>query len=309
MDIDRRTAVAQIAAGVSVFQFFGHDQLVSEFVFSLQYKDSGNWEICQSEGLIGVRSSRRAQERAQEVKRGDTVYVWRGGTPKPRTGLIARLMVAGPGRVAKNPPWPDPQQYTWVIPIEDVVTLETPVPDRFPGNRQGVRFKVENTAVQQGLQMISAESAALMEKCFTDEGFAPVGASPLPDPAAVATQGGWSTDQELIRKVEQAAISAVRSHLRADGWHETRDCQQDGCGYDLLYRRGVDEEMPVEVKGTAGMVRRFVLTRREHEVLSTDARARLYLVMDALVHPKVEALDWRGVSQLGVAPDRWRVGA
>jgi hypothetical protein len=28
---------------------------------------------------------------------------------------------------------------------------------------------------------------------------------------------------------------AGRRHLSGEGWQELRDCQRDGCGYDLLY--------------------------------------------------------------------------
>ncbi|MFQ6398967.1 DUF3883 domain-containing protein [Nocardia sp. KC 131] len=276
-----------------------------EYVFSLHHKDSRNWEICKSESLIGVRGSRHAQTRAQQVQFGDTVYVWRGGGASRRgSGLIAKLSVAGPAHRAVNPPWPDPELYTFVIPIANVLELATPVPDRFPSNREGTRFRVQNSAVQQGLQIISSESAALMEACFVSEGLI----EPPQQLAVSTSSGGWSTDQALIRRVERAAIEAARQQLQADGWYEIRDCQQDGCGYDLLYGRGT-EELLVEVKGTAGGAKRFVLTRLEHQVLSSDPRARVYLVLDALgAAPRGEVLDWRAVSALGILADRWRVG-
>jgi hypothetical protein len=282
---------------------------VAAYVFSLRYEDSGNWEICQRERLIGVRGSRHAQARAQQITPGETVYVWRGGVPKRGTGLIARFTTAGPGLRAENPPWPDPERYTWVIPIRDIECLTTAVPDRFPGNREGVRFKVQNSAVQQGLQVISRESAALMERCFTDEGFSRAEGEGHDEPVLVATGRGWSADQTLIRKVEVAAVAAVRILLEDRGWTEVRDRQRDGCGYDLLYRGPSGEEVLVEVKGTIGSARRFILTRREHEVLSRDRRARVFLVLDALNTATVEVLGWPDVQKLGLTPDRWRVGA
>lgn len=87
-----------------------------------------------------------------------------------------------------------------------------------------------------------------------------------------------------------------------------RDCQQDGCGYDLLYEHGGGRRRLVEVKGTAGTEVRFRLTRLEHEVVSRQADSRVYVVLDALADPRVHVLDADDVERLGVVPVVWEVG-
>ncbi len=108
--------------------------------------------------------------------------------------------------------------------------------------------------------------------------------------------------------MEAAAVTATRQHLRALGWQEIKDCQQDRCGYDLLYGRDSGQQMLVEVKGTTGPARRFLLTPLERRVLETESEARLYLVLEALGQPVVEELDWQRVQRLGLTATGWRAG-
>lgn len=230
--------------------------------------------------------------------------VWRGGAGRPGAGLLARASVTEPPRSASNPPWPEPESYSYVIPFRLVQELDTAIPDTFPGHRQGLRFKVMNSDLQKSLRPLSEESSRLMEECFSrrhDDHDS--------DLTGIATTGGgWSFDQDLIRRVERAAVAAVRRLLAEEGWREVRDCQQDGCGYDLLYEHPRHGARLVEVKGTAGQEVRFALTALEHQVLSRDPSAPIYVVLNALDEATVTVLDWTDVEELGVRPPAWRVG-
>jgi hypothetical protein len=274
---------------------------VTSYVFSLSYADGANWKICKKHEIIGIRAKGAPSARA--ITGGETIYVWQGGVPRRGTGLLACITASGPARRAHDIPWPDPADYICVIPFRLDEELAEPVPDEFPGHQQGARFKIQNTDLQKGFRPLSAESERLVADCFS----APPGPRE-PDTPVVIADGGWPADQELISRVEQAAVTAVRKHLADSGWHEVRDCQQDGCGYDLLYEHGDGRRRLVEVKGTAGTEVRFRLTRLEHEVLSRQADSRVYVVLDALADPRVHVLDADDVERLGVVPVVWEVG-
>jgi hypothetical protein len=275
---------------------------MAAYVFCLRHADADNWEICKRDGLIGVRRSASGMKSAREVDPGDKIYVWRGGAGRPGAGLLARVKVVEAARPATSVPWPDPDSYTYVIPVELEEELTEPIPDSHPGNGKGIRFRIENTDLQKSLRPLSSESELLLAQCF-----APTAVS-LQDDLAVALPHGWSTDQALIKAVEEAAVAAARKHLVRDGWREIRDCQKDGCGYDLLYEHSDGRRRLVEVKGTAAPEVRFQLTRLEHEVLSRDPSGRIYVVVDALNAASVHVLDWTEVEELGVRPAAWQVG-
>lgn len=269
-------------------------------MFCLKGAEAANWDICKASRLLGI--SRQGVSAAAAVQEGDSVYVWRGG---PRdSGLLASAKATGPAIRPTSVPWPNPENYSLVVPFSLHEELATPISDSFPSNRRGIRFGIQNTDLQKGFRPVSDESARLLAECF--------GPSELADTVEalpVATPGsGWSSDQAVIRDVEAAAVAAARAHLRREGWREIRDCQQDGCGYDFLYAHADGRRRLVEVKGTAGIKVRFMLTRREEQVLSSDARGRIYVVLDALGTPKVEVLDWAAVESHGVEAASWQVG-
>jgi hypothetical protein len=277
---------------------------VAAYVFSLDYSDAANWEICRREGVIGVRQSPSGQASARALQEGDVAYVWRSGGRRPGSGLIAKIEITGKAKPAATThvPWPSPDSFTFVIPFRLIKQLDQPVPDTFPNNQKGVRFRIQNTDLQKSLRPVSDESEQLLEAYFTSSTSDPDGAVP------VAVPGGWSTDQELIREVEEAAVAASRSHLASHGWREVRDCQRDGCGYDFIYEHPSHGSRLVEVKRTAGSAVRFQLTRLEHGVLSRDPSGRIYVVLNALDDPEVRELDWTDVEDLGVRPSGYEVG-
>lgn len=279
------------------------------FVFCLDYADASNWDICKLTGLVGVRRNSQGQASAQAVRKGDVIYVWRGGAGRPGAGLIARVTATGPATPAGSAsvPWPDPAAYTYVVPFTIDDELAESIGDSFPNNQKGVRFKIQNTALQKGLMPVSEESRLLLEACFVP---APTAQDADPadrGPVAVG-RGGWTSDQDLIRAVEHEAVRVAREFLTAHGWREVRDCQFDGCGYDFIFQHSDGRERLVEVKGTTCPEVRFQLTRLEHEVLSMDPRGRVYVVTNALIDPHVHVLEWIDVEDLGLKPVSWQVG-
>ena len=140
---------------------------MSSYIFTIAENDRGNWEICKSAKLLGTRSSLSAQSAAEGVQSGDVIYIWRGGGARKGGGLIAKVTVTGRAIPARGrAPWPKAKEYTWLIPVEITNELRKPIPDRFPSNRRGTRFLVQNTDLQKGLRELTAESAARFEDVF-----------------------------------------------------------------------------------------------------------------------------------------------
>lgn len=280
---------------------------VADYVFCLRFEDAANWEICKNEERIGVRTSPASHNSAAQLREGDIIYIWRGGGSRVGSGLIARARVAGPARPAVDVSWPDPSQYSYVVPVTAIEELPTAVPDRFPNNGRGNRFRIQNTDLQKGLRPVSAESSELLEECFSVLQSSEQSAD-LAHSAIATTGGGWSSDQDLIREVEQAAVAFGQAFLTSLGWRSIRDCQADGCGYDFLYEGSAGRQHKVEFKGTSGREARFLLTGKEYKVLSTDHDSVVVVITDALKDPKALILEWPAVVALGLRPDGWRVG-
>jgi hypothetical protein len=101
--------------------------------------------------------------------------------------------------------------------------------------------------------------------------------------------GGFGTPEEN-RRVEQAAVTFVERHYKNAGWSVV-DVSAYCCGYDLECRRQ-GSVLHVEVKGSRGLEKKFILTRNEAETWQQDSQYRLALVTNALVKPKLH--EWSG---------------
>lgn len=112
--------------------------------------------------------------------------------------------------------------------------------------------------------------------------------SRLPDPvmdAADPLRGFGSA--EVRKNVEVAAERAVIAHYENLGY-QTERCTHLPCGYDFAFTKG-NSVLRVEVKGTAGPLPRFYLTRNEHKKgMQSDALWRLALVTSALTTPSIK---------------------
>lgn len=85
---------------------------------------------------------------------------------------------------------------------------------------------------------------------------------------------GWASRPS--KAVEDAAVRVVTALLEADGW-KVRSVEAELRGYDLhCERRG--KSLHVEVKGSAGLPGRFIMTRNELRRAEHDGRFELFLV-------------------------------
>ena len=96
---------------------------------------------------------------------------------------------------------------------------------------------------------------------------------------------GKQRDKDKIRKVEQAGIDFAIDLMWRDGYECTHDAQKDGCGYDLVFKKG-KSVLHVEVKGVSGKTPVFNLTKNEHECARRDPKWHILVVTDALSHPR-----------------------
>lgn len=91
-----------------------------------------NWDLCKQVGLYGIPGSRFGRPRAET---GDHLLVWQGGA-----GYIAEAAVTGPARIPnskKEAPWPGGiYRFEYVIPIEVVLEVKSPLKFPFVGNEQ-----------------------------------------------------------------------------------------------------------------------------------------------------------------------------
>jgi hypothetical protein len=116
------------------------------------------------------------------------------------------------------------------------------------------------------------------------------------------TVGPWNRPD---RSVERAAIRAVKKGLRADGF-QVRSRESEVCGYDLHATRN-GSELHVEVKGVAGEVPRFFLTRTEMNQAEHDPKWRLAIVLRATIQPRLQPY-LRGTAlrtRFKLAPTQW----
>ena len=93
-------------------------------------------------------------------------------------------------------------------------------------------------------------------------------------------QGGGYGDPEKNRCVERAAIRHVTRNLRGKGYR-VRSRETEKLGYDLEAIRGASV-LHVEVKGVAGHLVEFLITRNEFEKARCDSNYKLHVVTRAL---------------------------
>jgi hypothetical protein len=143
---------------------------VSWYLCTIGSATPGNWDLCKQVHLYGIL---RAAAGRLHVEVGDHLLVWRGGE-----GYIAEAEVTGPARIPsseKEAPWPGGiYRFAYVVPIEVVLEVTSPLKLPFVGNKQ---------------------SGTDFPKGFFQRGF-----SPVPDKAAmyVSTRLREKRDAELL---------------------------------------------------------------------------------------------------------------
>jgi putative restriction endonuclease len=90
------------------------------WVASLSVAEADNWEICKRDSWFGSPNTV-----AKNVKVGDELFMWRS-----KAGLFAYCVVTGNAEPAATSyvPWPNPDKYKYVWPIDVVEELPEPLP-------------------------------------------------------------------------------------------------------------------------------------------------------------------------------------
>jgi hypothetical protein len=104
--------------------------------------------------------------------------------------------------------------------------------------------------------------------------------SPPAENAEVEVSGAGFGDPDTNRRIERAAVDAVKRHYKRGGF-KVRSCERDNLGYDLEVKNG-RTTLHVEVKGISGAGIRFPITAGEVNCAARDASFRLAVVTDAL---------------------------
>lgn len=106
-------------------------------------------------------------------------------------------------------------------------------------------------------------------------------------------------DANRRREVEDESMRVAKAHFESRGYQVSDVSKKRGLGYDLFaYRREGDRrrgprELLIEVKGTQGPRRRFLMTHGERSVLEDPLNVdvwRLAMVTNALSSPKISEL-------------------
>lgn len=86
-------------------------------------------------------------------------------------------------------------------------------------------------------------------------------------------------------------MTAATMRLKGSGW-SVHSVESERCGYDLLCKRRGDVRH-VEVKGIQGQRHEFIVTKREMQRATDDARFRLVVVTNALTRPHLQEFTGR----------------
>lgn len=142
----------------------------NDFIAALSPSLTANWEICKREGIWGiVGRGANWRKNAKTLQAGDRVFVWRGG--RPTNGFIAEVRtLAGAEFVGPSTrvPWPNPDSFGAVFPIEVCAEASVPLKDSFPdaNGRVGLRYGFNNMVLQHVFEEIGPEVADRIARDF-----------------------------------------------------------------------------------------------------------------------------------------------
>jgi hypothetical protein len=118
-----------------------------------------HWAICKEKALWGTRLP--SSKAASDVRADDLIVIW-----EPNRGIRAVLRAVSLSqrpRIPDEVPWPDPQLYVYLFPIEVLVELDEPVGDDFGHpDRISARFRLKSSDVQAGFRRLDREQMTLV---------------------------------------------------------------------------------------------------------------------------------------------------
>lgn len=265
------------------------------WVASLSFEHRDNWTICQQSGLWGTPNPS-----GHKIQAGDEIFIWQS-----QGGWLARCIANTDAYAVDeaNPaPWSDRSDYKWLMGITLIAEADPPIWRASPGGWQidtGL-----HTSTFRALGRIEATKADAVRDLFPQ----PTALATRPVVAAREPTGGWGrgSDRERNKRIEQAGINEAIRFYGQQGFDLTRDCQNDGVGYDLQFARGADE-VHAEVKGIAGQELTFNLTAKERDMASTDPHFRLIAVNGCLGTPSVTVLTGAELLRMDLRATQYRV--
>jgi hypothetical protein len=162
-------------------------------------------------------------------------------------------------------------------PINELSLMPIAESLRFISTTHRDRLDIQDGKVDgkqlQAIRELTADATILIEQLW-------YGLGQATDFEKQVRKGAGFGKPETNKKVERAAVEHVTCDYVSRGWTvQSREVEK--CGYDLLCRKGRDEEH-VEVKGVQGGVVSFIITRGERQTAKNDSEFVLCVVTSAL---------------------------
>jgi hypothetical protein len=227
----------------------------------------------------------------RKIVQGDRVFLIKLGKEPPR-GIMASGLVTSED-VYPGPHWNPAarKEGKSALYIDvDFDTILDPYKKIFPRERLNSSiYSRMNWEPQASGRTISDDVAEQLERDWAHFLNRPLLAKSMPIQAKVdlaentkrvgKVGAGFGPSSESNRRVEQAAITAVRKHYESHGW-KVQSVEADKRGFDLLCENG-SELKHVEVKGIKGDVESFIITAREVKQAQVDQHFVLCVVRSA----------------------------
>lgn len=244
--------------------------------------------------------------RADLMRKRDPVIFWVSG---PRSGDLTYRGLWGIGRLAgtpqMNPAGDQPvEESLWLDQrmeathdygvLTDLPLLDDPIPAEV----------IEHDPILSGCEIFRAQQMA-NPSYLTKEEYAALKrimrAYQPPDTDETVTfshrGGAGFGDPVNNKKVEDAAMQAVRSHLEKRGY-TVSDVSRRNVGWDLTAYRSRDKHVRfVEVKGVSGTREKVLLTRNEVNRADANPEWELAIVTSALSDPKIRFYSVRALDE------------
>ena len=168
---DPRTGLSEDSAGATanpgaiVLRESGQNYFITSF------SNGDHWATCKDKGLWGTRLS--SSKAASDVRADDLVVIWEAS--RGLRAVVKAVSLSQQPRTPDEVPWPDPQLYVYLFPIEVLIELDEPVGDDFEGpDRISARFGLKKADLQSGFRRLEREQMARILDAVN-------GAAPQPD--------------------------------------------------------------------------------------------------------------------------------
>ena len=98
---------------------------------------------------------------ASDVRGNDLIVIWE--LNRGIRAVLKAVSLSQRPRMQDEVPWPDPQLYVYLFPIEVLVELDEPVGDDFShSDHISARFRLKSSEVQAGFRRLEREQMTLI---------------------------------------------------------------------------------------------------------------------------------------------------